>query len=298
MGAPQRNTDFIGTLCVALCHEWKPRELFVIFTAYFDEADTHGSAPTVIMGAFLAHAYEWRIFNRDLNRIRKDYGFSVFHAKDFKAKNGEFRGWDDAKCIRLINDLTTLVKTDLTEGATVHLERARYLGEYRNQPFPAKMQPDSQFGLCFRALLAHLIGTVAAIGKAPVLHIVVEDGHENVGASRTIFNEFKTRLRRHGVNLLGDITIAEKATTDELMVADFLAHTYSLMRASTANGELDYRDIAPEPPQNEASLTFLEFTPEAFANSKLLFERDKQEKQDEWRKQRDARRASSGKRPS
>ena len=45
----QERMGFFEELCIALKHEWHPDELFMIFTAYFDEADTHGPSPTVIM---------------------------------------------------------------------------------------------------------------------------------------------------------------------------------------------------------------------------------------------------------
>jgi hypothetical protein len=116
-----------------------------------------------------------------------------------------------------LEEMTALTTNILTERATVHLERDRYMSEYRNQPFPSKMQPDSQFGLCFRMLLLHLLKfTLDQISKAknfaelPVLHVVVEDGHKNVGAARTIFDEFQRRLIRHGGNVLGGVTIAKK----------------------------------------------------------------------------------------
>jgi hypothetical protein len=47
---------FIRELCVALEHRWKPEELFLLYTAYFDESDTHGRQPNMIMAAFLGHA--------------------------------------------------------------------------------------------------------------------------------------------------------------------------------------------------------------------------------------------------
>jgi 8-oxo-dGTP pyrophosphatase MutT (NUDIX family) len=37
--------------------EWHSDELLMIFTAYFDEADTHGPSPTVIMAGVVGHAY-------------------------------------------------------------------------------------------------------------------------------------------------------------------------------------------------------------------------------------------------
>jgi hypothetical protein len=38
----------------------------LLYTAYFDEADTHGPSPTVIMACFLGHARQWELFGRRL----------------------------------------------------------------------------------------------------------------------------------------------------------------------------------------------------------------------------------------
>jgi hypothetical protein len=108
----------------------------MIFTAYMDEADTHGPKPTIIMAAFLGHAYQWRRFEIKLGRIQTRFGFKIFHAKDFKQKNGEFQGWSDDKCKALIDALTQLVEENLTIGFATHLERERYLAEYKAPPVP------------------------------------------------------------------------------------------------------------------------------------------------------------------
>jgi hypothetical protein len=177
----------------------------------------------------------------------------------------------------------------LTEAATIHLERDRYLHEYRNKPFPPKMQPDSQFGLCFRALLAHMVGIVAATGKRPILHVVVEDGHPNVGSCRTILNEIKKR-RRRGSEILGTVTIAQKTESTELMISDFLAHTYYLMRSDLAPGkEFDYDD-----PPEKSAMASLRFSPSSFDDLKKQFALEKQEQIDEWRRRKAAKKASSG----
>ncbi len=130
--------SLLGELCIALEHRWNPDALFVIFTAYFDQFDTHGPNPTVVMGGFLGHAYQWHVFNRDLDRIRAEFDFRVFHAKEFKHGDGDFRGWDDEKRRRLLGSLTALVHRRLTEGVTVDLPRKRYLDGYRIFAVPSK----------------------------------------------------------------------------------------------------------------------------------------------------------------
>jgi hypothetical protein len=76
----------------------------VLYTAYFDEADTHGSAPTVIMASFLGTARQWELLGRRLGGFQHRYGFTIFHATEFKNKTGEFSGWSDTKCMDLVYD--------------------------------------------------------------------------------------------------------------------------------------------------------------------------------------------------
>jgi len=255
----------------------------LLFTAYFDEADTHGPSPTVIMAGFLGTARQWVIFQRRLHTLQRRDGFSIFHVNEFKSKSGEFAGWSDAKCMKLINDLTELVRDNLTEGVTVHLERDRYVNEYRATPVPKKMTLDSQFGVCFRACMAQLLDIVLSDGKRHRLDVVIESGHPNVRDTIRIYEDLKRQLKqRRGINLPGEIDIAKKQERAPLMVADFLASTYSMMRASRERGGIDYAAETPEPPKRQAGLTFLELLPDALRRLKENFEADRQEAAAAW----------------
>jgi hypothetical protein len=260
----------------------------MIVTAYIDEANTHGEAPTIMMGALMGYTDQWQIFGPALDRLREHYGFRVFHSKSFRARRGEFAGWDKEKCNNLLLSLFALVEQLRLPAFTIHLEHRRYHNEYRGTPFPGKMQPDSQYGLCFRMLLRGLAGAVANLGENSILHVVVEDGHRNVGACRTIFNEMKGRLGRCGTDSLGTVTIAKKSESTELMVADFIAHTYHLMRSRLPpNQEFDYDD-----PPEESVMASIRFAPGGFDVLKEEFAIEKQRQIDEWRQRRSIRNGS------
>jgi hypothetical protein len=263
-------------------------------TAYFDETDTHGPAPTVIMASFLGTARQWELFGRGLRALQRRDNFTIFHATEFKSKSGEFFGWSDRKCMQLVNDLTELVRDNLSEGVTIYLEHDRYVSEYRKPPIPKRMSLDSQYGGCFRACMAHLIAIVMRDGKRHLLNVVIEDGHKNVGDTIRIFDDMKLQVKqRLGVDLLGTITKGKKSQSPPLMVCDFQAYTYSRMRASKARGGLDYAAEAPMAPRKgEAGLTFLELLPDALEGLKVKFERDRQEAADAWRARRSAKKAT------
>lgn len=285
---------YIWELCVALEHRWNPDALFLIFTAYFDESDTHGPAPDLILAAFLGHARQWRVFERRLRAMQRKYGFQIFHAKDFRAGRGEFSAWDERKSMALLDELAVAIRDNLEEAVTITLPRAMYEADYRNSPTPKGMNLDSQYGLCFRACLHNLISIITKDKKMHRLHVVIEDGHKNVGDTVRIFNEVKEGYAELGFNLLGTITVEKKKDCPLLMVADFQAHLSSINEDLKRAGQPSYIDLSSEPSPNAkgAGLSFINFTSEHLRRIKELWAEDKQRRIDEWRAVRDAKRAA------
>jgi hypothetical protein len=260
---------YIGELCIALAHRWEPERLFVILTAYFDEADTHGAAPTVILSAFLGDALGWQRFEKKLAKIQRKFGFKIFHAKDFKGRDGEFSGWSVAKCVQLNDALIKLVRETLIAGISVHLERDRYLNEYRSEPFPKKLHKDSQYGVCFRGCLGAMLKIMADRGNQDRLNIVMEDGHTNVWDCERIYKDLKKRFRRVGEDhLLGSWTVETKASCPPLMVADMLAGTHSMMRAGLEDGSVHPSQIHQAHPGQKGALWFVELAPNSLQGLK------------------------------
>lgn len=246
----------------------------MLFTAYFDESGTHADAPALVMAAYLGTFRQWEILERRLRGIQRQYGFTIFHAKEFKSKSGEFRGWSDRKRFGLLAALTELVKENLTEGASIALENERYQREYRQASRPKKMPLDSQYGICFRNVLSHLIRTVETKGKNNRLFVVVEGGHKNIGDASRIFDEIKSELQDDfGSKLLGTMAIAKKDECAPLMIADFLAYlTFSDDRGVRA-GARPYPSVAPESiPKGETPWTHIRLAPNAFDLRREQFE--------------------------
>jgi hypothetical protein len=239
-----------------------------------------GPAPTVIMACFLGCERQWELFRRRLRVLQRRDGFKVFHATEFRNQTGEFDGWSE------------LVRDNLAEGVTMYLEHERYIEEYRKPPVPKKMNLDSQYGVCFRACIAHIIALVMADGKRHRLNVIIEDGHWNVRDTERIFNNMKRQVKnRLGIDLLGTHRIVKKDKAAALMVSDFLACTFLQMRAS----KFDYAAQAPmHVPKRQAGLTFLELLPDALLQLKEKFEQDRREAVDAWRARR-ARGKNKGK---
>ena len=144
----------------------------MLFTAYFDESDTHDPARRMIMAGFLGSAREWVLFERKINVLRRKYGFHIFHAKEFRSSDGEFRDWTLKKKMTLVNELATMIRDGLTEGVIAVLSRADYDRYYRGTSFPKRMPADSQYGICFRICLHHLLNRLTAEGKQHRLNLI------------------------------------------------------------------------------------------------------------------------------
>jgi hypothetical protein len=265
--------SFVRELCIALEHRWKPEEAFLLFTAYFDESDTHGPAPTIIMSALLGHARQWEMFGRKLSALQKKEDFSIFHGKEITAGAGEFSGWTPGKIMTVVNSLSDLVRNELEDGFSIHLEHDRYMREYRNSFTPKGIALDSQYGVCFRILMATIANKLLATGKKHKLHIVLERGHANALNCERILHNVKEILAAKGNQLLGTFTIAAKEDAHPLMVADFLAYTYRMMRAPGGVGLDGYPEATPQ--KGQAGLTFLDFPDGYLAQLKLQMQEDK-----------------------
>lgn len=284
---------FVEELCVALAHRWEPERLFMLYTAYFDESDTHGPKPDVIMSALLGNARQWRLFERRLRRLQRGYGFTIFHAKDYRARRQEFAGWSDQKCHQLARDLAAAIRDELTDCYHLVLPWDLYQSEYRATPTPKGMPLDSQYGACFRASLASLMEVLRATKQKHRLHVVIEAGHKNVGDTVRIFNDLKDTADAEGFLLLDTITVAKKQGAAPLMAADFQSHIWLVSGRRVRAGLPGYSDIVREnAPKDEAGFQELFFPPNYFPNMKANWERRKIDRMKQWRDARKAKRAA------
>ena len=106
------------------------------------------------------------------------------------------------------------------------------------------MNLDSQYGVCFRACMGRLFDLMAIRGYQDRLHIVMEDGHPNVGDCGRIFKDLRVHAKiLAGSDFLGNFSVEAKGKCSPLTVADMLASTYSMFRSEVAKGQIDAPDF-------------------------------------------------------
>lgn len=207
----------------------QPERILLILTAYMDESGTHGGSPTTVMSGAMANAHQWSRFQGRLDMMKQRYGFRVFHAKDFRALSGEFKGWSAEKCWGFIRDFG-IAGAELMEVVTCSLPNADYAQNYqRSASDPERLRLDTAYALCFRYCLTHLImEALRRLGHHKKflqtnLNVIAEGGHRHAGDAKRVFDQMKRELKGLGCHTLGILTFAKKHECDPLMLADYLA---------------------------------------------------------------------------
>jgi len=242
-----------------------------IFTGYLDESGTHDGSPATVMGGLLARAEQWERWEKGFTRLQEKHGFQVWHSKKFKKKNGDFKGWSQEQCLALYSDLTHLNARGLTEAMAVTLNNADYEKHYRNGPKSNRARLDSKYGLCFRICLYHFVRLVFQRRhrkKVPLLHIVLEAGHNNYGDAERIFLEVKKDFEKHGNYMLGTITKAAKDSCGQLMMADFAAHGEYVVGRHIADSERQKLPPSTKIPKGMTGWTNIRPTAEELAKER------------------------------
>lgn len=279
-------------LCVTFTGRWDPDRLFMIFLAYMDESDTHGSEPTITMSAILGTASQWEKCRRRLGKIKKEFGFKVLHGTEFKARKGEFKGWSLKKCEELLLAFGKLVHENLTEIFTVTLDHQTYKEDFLEKR-PGKMHATSQYGFAFEAVLFACSQRVLQASGNNRLSLVIEDGHKNAADTARIFETYKKEWLASGRDFLKTHTLASKEDDELLMIADITAFGMVQEQRSVRKGLVlpHGQRGKSDPPQNKIGWTHLEVTPGYFETAIKRFSDLRNREQEAWRRNRDERRA-------
>ena len=237
----------------------------MILRSYLDESGTHDGSPVTVVSGIIGTAQQWSHFEHSIARLKRKYGFKIFHAKDFKSRSGEFRGWSHAKCDELLLDQAKAVNR-LMEVVTTILPNEDFASFYKIEGTPRRVRLDSKYGLCVRYTLILLVYHAAArLGHHKKfdrvrLEIFLEKGHRNEGDAKRVFREIKNDLEALGSHILNTISFVTKQEADPLMVADFVAHsTFGRQK----DGASDLPGLVDRNMRNKAGLTQLRLTPEA-----------------------------------
>jgi hypothetical protein len=224
-------------LALVLGGRWKPRELFVILKAFVDEAGTDGRSPCIVMGGFVGKLSRWNDFDKAWNKQLRRHNMTYFHASEFWGSKGETKGVSFPQKQAISRRFWGAHDRPgrLMFGFSMRVDNNDY--QHYKDTLPSRFPRDSQYGLCFRAMLRTTVDTAeqfAGSSDGILMHFVLEDGHKNAGDAVRIFAEAK----KHGGKLsekLGTLTFGEKKRFPGLQAADGIMATSQRLEARNAN---------------------------------------------------------------
>ena len=95
----------------------------------------------VLVAGFIAAPVQWRLFERDLSSLLGEYAVTKFHAKDFRSRKGDFKGWTTGKRARFNSRFLKLADDHLSYGLSAVLRSEQYHNIYRAVNFPPNARP-------------------------------------------------------------------------------------------------------------------------------------------------------------
>jgi Protein of unknown function (DUF3800) len=199
----------------------------VIWTAYIDEADSHG-APVMAMGGFLSLDDKWQTFNQRWNDTLYSYNLTHLHAVDLIHKKNEFRGWDNAQHNDLVLSARELMNAHLNAGFVAVLRRDDYQKHYKALPKPKKPPEDTMYGVLLRACVSISLAAVALQLNenidGEIVNFVLEKGGTKPNYARELFQRFKTDPQADPAfrAMLGDLDFADKKASPGCQAADLM----------------------------------------------------------------------------
>lgn len=202
----------------------------MLITSYIDESGTHNSGKTIV-SAFAGNVEQWAEFTRQIDPFFAEYGVKVFHAKELRDNDGDFRGWPVRKRARFIDEFTAIMHSTLELGINVVLNDKDYERVYASELGKKKSSAATRYGICFRALLSTLIqaartwGTPAwPLQEKRQIDFVAEHGHANSRSTLALYERIKDHVDDDIKQLLGVLSFHKKEECRPLATADAIAH--------------------------------------------------------------------------
>jgi hypothetical protein len=215
------------------------------FIAYLDEAGTNDGSGLTVMAGWVADVDRWSSFDAAWGALLARNGITHVHGTELMGGRGPFKAWP--------RDRRAALSAEIAEISLRHTLFAivclLYNGEYDriyigdNAEIRKKRSAlDSKYGVCFRTAISLIPRLIERAGLADgsSLKIVIEDGHQNVGAAPEIFRAFNELADEPIRSLLKEVKVDQKRASYGLQAADMLA--YPAWRGET-DGTLVHRDI-------------------------------------------------------
>ncbi len=189
------------------------------FEAYFDESGTHEDSSVTAFGGVIASQSEWDPIMSAWLKVLANHGVPRMHANELANLRGPFRGWDDDRRKRLVNDLLDVYRDHeicligtAVENSVYDSIRAEFPGQRLNA-----------YGFCCWFSIGHLI-LLADEAEDSKVSVTLESGpYKNVQPIQVLQQGLISKEVQDSLGFCAAV-YANKATHRQLELADVVAY--------------------------------------------------------------------------
>jgi uncharacterized protein (DUF2164 family) len=206
----------------------KPTDLFVMLTAYFDEAGTSPNQPAPVVAGYIASTFQWKRFGEQWDKllgqwkvpINPKYGIRIAHRKDLEHCVGVFKGWTREDRERFLEKAYMIIKrhTRAPIGNTVVREEFE---EFALKPMQRIVS--GAYGFCAYTCLQGIKEYCDHHNHQEPVRVVFEAGATGWGQLSRLFSYLQKHQQLREFYRLDSISFETKKIK-QLQAADFLAY--------------------------------------------------------------------------
>lgn len=222
------------------------------FEMYLDDSGTHVESPIAIAACYVAEKAQWDHFVRDWDEAREEYGFDVFHMKDFMAHPDKgrkpFCDWSSDKKNKLYSRLAAIINTRARHGFGFAVPTEAFR-KYVPERVQREVTSDA-FTFAVQSLLSLVRSWYERYGQGKSVRYVFDD-RQSMGKVRQIWDTMKEHPEHAAklgmmTNSLDGFAFSNANCSKPLQAADILAwNLNSHMRDVILKGRPDAENCRP-----------------------------------------------------
>lgn len=206
-----------------------------MIVGYFDDSGSDRQSPVAIMAGYIAPEKEWKSFERKAKKLFDQERIPYLRAKLFDHGEKQFKGWSDARKLRVSVDLFDIAREHIVRGVSAGVDKQDYIAAKKSNP---KFSAGSATAYCMQIALRHLLedDQIASAVKEHELQPVIESGtYVDAGIKQDIDRILNVNEVR---GVVRSPLFVPKTAALAVQLADFLAY-YSHRFALTARNDSD-----------------------------------------------------------
>ena len=194
--------------------------------AYCDESVTHDEAPNIFcIAGWVAHASEWRDFDKEWKRALKRESLTEFKASQCAGGGGEYKGRSRADRERLWKRFASILRAMRTVGFGTIVDLDAY--DQLATVFKAKRQPKfhDPYYLAFQQQIETMALRMAKMRRMERLSGYFDQMSESKADARAklLYDQLKLSRKLTFVEGLGSLTLDDSKHSPGIQAADLLA---------------------------------------------------------------------------